>query len=161
MQRHDDIIISTRSLFRNFFSFYILIISYIPSRGHHNVVIFTKSLFRIISNSNTLWKLRKNISKIQILRQLCFWISREKKKLKSSVLSALTKYVQSVWDDRLLHPLKCTPHALAPRSFLTDFYYWLLLIIIVIIQITWGLRRLHSRCSWCTTIFIILGLDFL
>ena len=24
-----------------------------------------------------------------------------------------------------------------------------------------GLRRLHSRCSWSTTIFIILGLDFL
>ena len=34
------------------FSFYILIISYIPKRGHHNVGISTKSLFRIISNSN-------------------------------------------------------------------------------------------------------------
>ena len=52
-QRHDDIIISTRSLFRKLFSF--LYSHYlIPKRGHHNVVISTKSLFRIISNSNTL-----------------------------------------------------------------------------------------------------------
>ena len=52
-QRHDDIIISTRSLFRKLFSF--LYSGYlILKRGHHNVVISTKSLFRIISNSNTL-----------------------------------------------------------------------------------------------------------
>ena len=53
-QRHDDIIISTRSLFRKSFSFYTLIISYKPERGHHNLVISTKSLFRTISNSYTL-----------------------------------------------------------------------------------------------------------
>ena len=53
-QRHDDIIIATRSLFRKLFSFYTLIISYKLTRGHHNVVISTKSLFRIISNSYTL-----------------------------------------------------------------------------------------------------------
>ena len=35
MQRHDDIIISTRGLFRTFFSFYTLIFSYKPTRGHH------------------------------------------------------------------------------------------------------------------------------
>ena len=92
-QRLDDVIISTRSLFRKLFSFYTLIISYKPTRGHHNVVIFTKSLFRIISNSYTLQNLRKNISKIQVLRHLCFWISGEKKPLKSGVLSSLTKYL--------------------------------------------------------------------
>ena len=59
-QRHDDIIIPTRSLFKKkLFSFYTLIISYIylnarPELDHHNVVISTKSLFRIISNSNTI-----------------------------------------------------------------------------------------------------------
>ena len=42
-------IISNRGLFRKLFSFYTLIISYIPKRGHHNVIISTKSLFRIIS----------------------------------------------------------------------------------------------------------------
>ena len=54
-QRHDDIIIS-KSLFRKLFSFYTLIISYIPKQGHHNMVISSKSLFRIIWNSNTLKK---------------------------------------------------------------------------------------------------------
>ena len=58
-QRHDDITISTRSLFRKLFSFYTLIISYIPKQGHHNMVISSKSLFRIISNSNTLTILSK------------------------------------------------------------------------------------------------------
>ena len=67
MQRHDDIIISTRSLFRKLFSFYTLIISYIPKQGHHNMVISSKSLFRIISNSNTLNNLSKNISKLVFL----------------------------------------------------------------------------------------------
>ena len=62
-KRHDDIIISTGSLFRKLFSFYTLIITYIPKLGHHNVVISTKSLFRIILNSNTLKNLSKNISK--------------------------------------------------------------------------------------------------
>ena len=42
-------IISNRGLFRKLFTFYTLIISYIPKRGHHNVIISTKSLFRIIS----------------------------------------------------------------------------------------------------------------
>ena len=42
-------IISNRGLFRKLFRFYTLIISYIPKRGHHNVIISTKSLFRIIS----------------------------------------------------------------------------------------------------------------
>ena len=64
MQRHDDIIISTRSLFRKLFSFYTLTISYIPKQGHHDMVISGKSLFRITSNSNTLKKLSKNISKL-------------------------------------------------------------------------------------------------
>ena len=67
MQRHDDIIISTRGLFRTFFSFYTLIFSYKPTRDHHNVVISTKSLFRIISNSNTLKNLSKDISKLVFL----------------------------------------------------------------------------------------------
>ena len=66
-QRHDDIIISTRSLIRKLFSFYTLIFSYIPTRGHLNVVISTKSLLRIISNSNTLKNLSKNISKLVFL----------------------------------------------------------------------------------------------
>ena len=43
-QRHDDIIISTGSLFRKLFSFYTFIISYIPKRSHRNVVTSTKSL---------------------------------------------------------------------------------------------------------------------
>ena len=53
-QRHDDIIISTRRLFRKLFSFYTPIFSYKPTRGHHNVVISTKTLFRKIWNSYTL-----------------------------------------------------------------------------------------------------------
>ena len=43
------------------------IISCIPKRGHDNVVISTKSLFRIISNSNTLKNLSKDISKLVFL----------------------------------------------------------------------------------------------
>ena len=66
-QRHDDIIISTGSLFRKLFSFYTFIISYIPKRSHCNVVTSTKSLLRIISNSNTLKNLSKNISKLVFL----------------------------------------------------------------------------------------------
>ena len=66
-QRHDDIIISTGSLFRKLFSFYTQIISYIPKRSHRNVVISTKSSLRIISNSNTLKNLSKNISKLVFL----------------------------------------------------------------------------------------------
>ena len=58
---------STRSQFRKLFSFYTLIISYMPKRGHHNVVISTKSLYRIISNSYTLKNLSKNISKLVFL----------------------------------------------------------------------------------------------
>ena len=51
-QRHDDIIISTRSLiFRKKFSFYTIIISYIPKRGHHNVVV---SIIIIIIIINTI-----------------------------------------------------------------------------------------------------------
>ena len=38
-QSDDDIFISTRSLFRKLFTFYTLIISYIPKRGHHHVII--------------------------------------------------------------------------------------------------------------------------
>ena len=60
-------IISNRGLFRKLFSFYTLIVSYIPKRGHHNVIISTKSLFRIISNSNVLKNLIKNISKLVFL----------------------------------------------------------------------------------------------
>ena len=47
LARNDDIIVSTSSLFTILFSFYTLIISYIPTRSHDNVVISTKSLFRI------------------------------------------------------------------------------------------------------------------
>ena len=47
-------IISTRSLFRKVFSFYTPIFFYKPTRGHYNVVISTKNLFRIISKSYTL-----------------------------------------------------------------------------------------------------------
>ena len=43
------------------------IISYIPKRGHLNVIISTKSLFIIISNSNVLKNLSKNISKLVFL----------------------------------------------------------------------------------------------
>ena len=60
------------------FSFYTLIFSYKPTQDHHTVVISTKSLFRVISNSYTLQNLRKNISKIQVLRHVCLWISRQK-----------------------------------------------------------------------------------
>ena len=58
-------IISNRGLFRKLFRFYTLIISYIPKRGHLNVIISTKSLFIIISNSLLLmlllllWQRRK------------------------------------------------------------------------------------------------------
>ena len=58
---------STRSQFRKLFSFYTLIISYMPKRGHHNVVISAKSLYRIISNSYALKNLSKNISKLVFL----------------------------------------------------------------------------------------------
>ena len=44
-------IISNTGLFRKLLGFYTLIISYIPKRGHLNVIISTKSLFIIISNS--------------------------------------------------------------------------------------------------------------
>ena len=60
-------IISNRGLFRKLFRFYTLIISYIPKRGHLNVIISTKSLFIIISNSNVLKNLSKNISKLVFL----------------------------------------------------------------------------------------------
>ena len=60
------------------FSFYTLIFSYKPTQDHHTVVISTKSLFRVISNSYTLQNLRKNISKIQVLRPVCLWISGQK-----------------------------------------------------------------------------------
>ena len=60
------------------FSFYTLIFSYKPTQDHHTVVISTKSLFRVISNSYTLQNLRKNISKIQVLRHVCLWISGQK-----------------------------------------------------------------------------------
>ena len=60
------------------FSFYTLIFSYKPTQDHHTVVISTKSLFRIISNSYTLQNLRKNISKLQVLRPVCLWISGQK-----------------------------------------------------------------------------------
>ena len=76
--------ISTRSLFRKLFSFYTLAISYIPKQGHHGMVISSKSLFRITSNSNTL----------KTSANLCLWISRGRKKnLKTGVLSALTKHL--------------------------------------------------------------------
>ena len=65
--RHDDMIIPNKGLFRKLFSFNTLIISYIPKRGHHNVIISTKSLFVIISNSNLLKNLSKNISKFVFL----------------------------------------------------------------------------------------------
>ena len=60
-------IISNRGLFRKLFSSYTLIISYTPKRGHHNVIISTKSLFIIISNSNVLKNLSKNVSKLVFL----------------------------------------------------------------------------------------------
>ena len=85
MQRHDDIIISAKSLFRKLFSFYTLIISYKPTPGHNNLVITTKSKFRIILNFYTLQKLRRKISKIQVLRQhLRFWILTHRGFRKSS-----------------------------------------------------------------------------
>ena len=65
--RHDDMIIPNKGLFRKLFSFNTLIISYIPKRGHHNVIISTKSLFVTISNSNVLKTLGKNISKFVFL----------------------------------------------------------------------------------------------
>ena len=37
-QRHDAVIISTRSIFSKSFSFYSLTTSYKPTRGHHNLV---------------------------------------------------------------------------------------------------------------------------
>ena len=36
----------------------------------------------------------------------------------------------------------------------------IIIIIIIIIIITWGLRKLHFRCSWSTFVLVILGLDF-
>ena len=76
------------------FSFYTLIFSYKPTRDHHTVVISTKRLFRIISNYYTLQNLRKNISKIQVFRHVCLWISREKKKeLKCGVSNVPTNYL--------------------------------------------------------------------
>ena len=75
------------------FSFYTLIFSYKPTRDHHTVVISTKSLFRVISNSYTVQNLLKNISKIQLLRHVCLWISGEKKKLKCGVFNAPTNYL--------------------------------------------------------------------
>ena len=91
-QRLDEISISTGSLFRKLFSFYALITSYIPKQGHHNMVISSKSLFRIISNSNTLKNLSKNISKLVFLD---FWW---KKNLKTGVLSTLTNYYYYYYD---------------------------------------------------------------
>ena len=60
-------IISNRGLFRKLFNSYTLIISYTPKIGHHNVIISTKSLIIIISNSNVLKTLSKNISKLVFL----------------------------------------------------------------------------------------------
>ena len=85
-------IISNRGLFRKLFSFYTLIISYIPKRGHHNVVISTKSLFRIISTL-ILYKISVKTSVKYRFCDTCVSGFLEKKNLESGVLSALTKYL--------------------------------------------------------------------
>ena len=83
-----------KSLFRKLFSFYTLITSYKPTRGHHNLVISTKSLFRIISNSYPLSKLRRKSVKYRFCDNTCVsGFLKKKENLKSSVLSALTKYL--------------------------------------------------------------------
>ena len=64
-------IISNRGLFRKLFRFYTLIISYIPKRGHLNVIISTKSLFIIISNSLLLMLL------LLLLLLLLLWQRRK------------------------------------------------------------------------------------
>ena len=72
-QRHDDIIISTRSLFRKSFSFYTLIISYINL--NKAIIIWLSLLKAYLEQYQTLilYKIYvKKISKIQVLRHLCF-----------------------------------------------------------------------------------------
>ena len=64
-------IISNRGLFRKLFRFYTLIISYIPKRGHLNVIISTKSLSIIISNSLLLMLL------LLLLSLLLLWQRRK------------------------------------------------------------------------------------
>ena len=67
-------IISNRGLFRKLFHFYTLIISYIPKRGHLNVIISTKSLFIIISNSLLLMLL---LLLLLLLSLLLLWQRRK------------------------------------------------------------------------------------
>ena len=54
-------IISNRGLFRKLFSFYILIISYIPKRGHHNVIIIIIIIIIIIEGHTSYNVRQKNI----------------------------------------------------------------------------------------------------